>query len=501
MKKYKALGQVYTPDWLVKEILDFTGYNSANILDKFIFEPACGDGAFLREIVNRYITFGQELRYTVEQIKKGLETYIYGIEIDTTEWEKCIQNLNRIVEDRLSIKVDWKIFNLNTLYFYKNYNSFFDFVVGNPPYIRIHNLDPDTRELLKKEFQFSDGTIDIYTSFFELGINSLKNNGILGFITPNGYLHASSCKKFRQYLQQARIVRKIVDFKSNKVFENFSTYTAISILQKNNIEDNFQYYEYNDKKIVFVNNINFNNLTNKDWSFANPENEKFLQEIRLNENVTVKDFFDVQYALTTLRDKIFIGKVVQFNENLTYFNSSLIENNLLKRVVKASRFKGVIDESKKMIFPYEKVDNRWRIIPEEKLKTDYPNCYTYFKNNKAELENRDLSKNTLWYEYGRSQGIQTVHNEKIIMSNIIKDSVEFYKVPNDILVYSGLFITKNNLHSEWEMMEEVLKSEDFIKYLRLTGKDLSSGYKQISSKHVKEYKICEFIRGSLQDII
>ncbi len=120
MSKHKTLGQVFTPDWIVSEILNFVGYNSADILDKFIFEPACGDGAFLKEIANRYIAFAREQKQTTKQIKQGLETYIYGVELDPTEYQKCIQNLNKITENKLDIKIEWKIFNENTLYFYKN---------------------------------------------------------------------------------------------------------------------------------------------------------------------------------------------------------------------------------------------------------------------------------------------------------------------------------------------------------------------------------------------
>lgn len=55
MAKHKSLGQVFTPDWIVSEILDLVGYNNESILDKYILEPSSGDGAFLLEIVKRYI--------------------------------------------------------------------------------------------------------------------------------------------------------------------------------------------------------------------------------------------------------------------------------------------------------------------------------------------------------------------------------------------------------------------------------------------------------------
>jgi hypothetical protein len=40
MKKHKILGQVFTPKWIVNEILDSLEYNNENILDKYILEPS-----------------------------------------------------------------------------------------------------------------------------------------------------------------------------------------------------------------------------------------------------------------------------------------------------------------------------------------------------------------------------------------------------------------------------------------------------------------------------
>jgi adenine-specific DNA-methyltransferase len=200
MGKQKSLGQVFTPKWIIDEILDLVGYTNDDILDKYILEPSSGDGAFLLEIVNRYINICLSKKLNEHEIVKRLEKYIYAIEIDEIEYSKSIKNLNQLVEEKILISegVNWNIYNQNTLDVYKNYALYFDFIVGNPPYIRIHNLDSQTKDILKKDFLFSEGTIDIYLSFFEMGIKMLKKNGVLGFITPNSYLHNSS---YRFYVE------------------------------------------------------------------------------------------------------------------------------------------------------------------------------------------------------------------------------------------------------------------------------------------------------------
>jgi adenine-specific DNA-methyltransferase len=490
MLKHKILGQVFTPKWIVNEILDLIDYQGSKILDKYILEPSSGDGAFLNEIVKRYIESCKNNHLQNNIIKERLEKYIFAVELDETEYKKSIANLNYLVlQFGINEQVNWKIFNENTLDFYKNYIGFFDYVVGNPPYIRIHNLDLTTREILKNEFQFSKGTIDIYLSFYEMGFKLLKEDGYLGYITPNSFLHNSSYQSFRDYLKREKTLKTLIDFKANKIFKGFSTYTAITIFRKNNKSDFFEYKELIIDKIELKNKINFNSLSKLDWSFTDVENENFLRNLEKDKNSTVKDFFDVQYGFATLRDKIFIQKTIPFDDNLVYFNGSLIEKGLLKKVVKGSKYKGFVDENEKIIFPYELIDNRYIPITEDKLKKQYPKTYQYFLKNRDELERRDLNKETIWYEYGRSQGVQTIHQEKIVLSTLVNGKIDFFKVPKDVLMYSGIFIVKNKSFSDWKVIENVLKSEEFYKYIRLTGKDFSGGYKSVTSKQIKNFKI------------
>ena len=72
---------------------------------------------------------------------------------------------------------------------------------------------------------------------------------------------------------------------------------------------------------------------------------------------------------------------------------------------------------------------------------------------------------------------------------MVNGQIEYYKVPEDVLMYSGLFITKNKPYSDWKIIEDILKSNEFYKYIRLTGKDFSGGYKSITSKQIKEFRI------------
>lgn len=491
IKKHKTLGQVYTPVWIVSEILDNVGYKGNHILKKYIFEPACGDGAFLQEIVKRYICASAEKGYSQSEIIKDLETFIVAIEIDETAYKSCLNRLNKIVSDFMAqeIKLNWQIYNDNTLHRYKDFKNYFDFVVGNPPYIRIHNLDMETRKLLKQKFLFAVGTIDIYISFFEIAFFVIKPNGQIGYITPNSFLHNASYKTFRSFLQAQKHLKTLIDFKSHKVFEGFSTYTAISIFSELPNRDYFIYKEMREGQIKEVNQIAFDELTPQKWNLTDSNSELFLEDLFKNKNTMLKDFFDVQYGFATLRDKIFIGKVQEFDAENFLFNGHLVEKEILKKIVKGSRYKGGVNEIEYILFPYSYNGKKYQALPEEVLKKHLPNAYKYLLLNKQELEKRDLDKGVAWFEFGRSQGIQTIHKEKIILSTLANDKINYHKIDKDTMLYSGIFITKKHPNTPWDLIENVLTSEDFFRYIRITGKDFSSGYKSISTKQIKEYRV------------
>lgn len=492
MRKHKTLGQVYTPVWVVKEILDLIGYNNISILTSSIMEPACGDGAFLTEIVKRYIATAQENNWCDNKIKNGLETFIYGIELDLDEYQKCIENLNKTIKTLTSVKsINWNILNNNTLYTYDKYLSHFDFIAGNPPYVRIHNLDDDIRDFIKDNFTYSEGTIDIYISFFEMAFKMIKPDGLIGYITPNSFLHNASYNKFRDFLQQSKSIKTLIDFKSNKIFDGYSTYTAITILNFKNTKESFKYKELVDGKIKTLNNISFSELNNKKWSFTNRENEAFLINLQKGTNSTISDYFNVQYGFATLRDKIFTGQTIdnKENSNLPLFNGEPMEPEILKPVVKGSKFNGLADDTRKIIFPYKKENDRYIVIPEQEMKSVYPHCYAYFLKNKEELLARKSDRGALWYQYGRSQGVQTMHQEKIVLSTMMDSEIKFHKISADVMVYSGIFITRKSTDVPWAIIENLLLSKDFVKFVRLTGKDLSGGYKSVTTKQIKDFRI------------
>ena len=266
--KEKELGQVFTPLWIVEMMLDKINYSKKyNILDKKILEPSCGEGAFLVEIVKIYIEKSIEENISLEEIKYNLENNIYGVEIDISCFKKCIENLNLIAKSFALDNVKWKISNSDYLLF--KFEEKFDYIIGNPPYVRVHNLDEETKIFLKNNYSFCNkGTTDLYYAFYEKALAEINNiDGLVSFITPNSFMTNATGNKLRDYIIDRKFLKSLINFGEYQIFDNASTYNAIMLLSATKSED-FDYFEFTDK-INFVNKIKSNIFYKKNWNFSN----------------------------------------------------------------------------------------------------------------------------------------------------------------------------------------------------------------------------------------
>lgn len=75
----KSLGQVFTPKNIVVDMLNLINYEGKKILKKHIIDNSCGDGAFLKVIVERYICEYIKEYGDLNDVEDYLEKYIHGI--------------------------------------------------------------------------------------------------------------------------------------------------------------------------------------------------------------------------------------------------------------------------------------------------------------------------------------------------------------------------------------------------------------------------------------
>ena len=113
----------------------------------------------------------------------------------------------------------------------------FDVVIGNPPYIRQEDIK-QLKPTLQQSYQCYTGVADLFVYFYELGLNLLKPQGHLTYISSNKYFRAGYGEKLRQLLGDSTTIYNLIDFGDFPVFEEAIAYPSIITLSKNKSENN-----------------------------------------------------------------------------------------------------------------------------------------------------------------------------------------------------------------------------------------------------------------------
>jgi hypothetical protein len=112
----------------------------------------------------------------------------------------------------------------------------FDAIIGNPPYVRPHNIEPEVKKYFWAHFKTFVKKSDLYCCFIEQGISLLHEGGTFGFIVSDGWLRLDSFQELRQMLLSHTKLQTIIDFTDN-VFEQASVKTLVMILVRETLQD------------------------------------------------------------------------------------------------------------------------------------------------------------------------------------------------------------------------------------------------------------------------
>ncbi|GHB80966.1 HsdM family class I SAM-dependent methyltransferase [Persicitalea jodogahamensis] len=478
----KLLGQVYTPPVIVQKILNEAGINDENFPGKSILDPACGDGRFLVEVVRRIVQYSAN-----SNLEKNL-SYVYGWDIDQKALDLCRINLNKEIEN-LDVTIDWNLFKKDALHELES-DSKFDFIIGNPPYIRIQHLLVRQRNFLQEKYSFcKSGSTDTYIAFFELAAKLLSSNGVCGFITPNSYFFSETARVLRRYFEEKQNLIVITNFGSIRVFENTGTYSAITVFGNCNREA-FRYelsdsdFAYSGREITFK-ELGENDLWQLDASSPQSSNGERLGDI-----------CQISVGITTLSDKLYLFSIQEIiSDEIAKVRSkagtlATIERSLLKPIIKGSRLKNSEEPiSEYILFPYLKnSEGKHEIIPEKNMKSDYPFAYAYLLSQKSGLDKRDNGRpNTVaWYAFGRAQSLDKSFGKKIVFSPMNKQPKFILYENESATIYSGYFI---KYKGDYHRLLTQLNSEKMANYMAIAGRDFRGGWKGYSKKIVENFRV------------
>lgn len=170
-------GVVYTRRWVVELMLDLAGYTpDIDLVNCLAIEPAAGQGAFLLPMIERLIISCKSHQHPLMTLASSLLAY----EIDTA---RAIHARSAIISSLCQLGVKrseaeelahaW--IHTGDYLLEDSQLPAADFVIGNPPYIRLEDINPALQTTYRAMYHTMQGRADLYIAFFEAALRGLKS--------------------------------------------------------------------------------------------------------------------------------------------------------------------------------------------------------------------------------------------------------------------------------------------------------------------------------------
>jgi hypothetical protein len=159
-------------------------------------------------------------------------------------------------------------------------NEGFDIVIGNPPYVSTKGVNEEYKKILENQYGFAD---DLYNHFYFKGIQLLKENGVLTYISSKTFWTIQTKKNLRELLLENKLLQ-LVD--TANPFSSAMVDTCITMVQKQNSPLNPHTITFIDAKEDIqkrtscqVSSSVYQNVTNNVFFVPNTFNLKVYEKI------------------------------------------------------------------------------------------------------------------------------------------------------------------------------------------------------------------------------
>lgn len=224
-----------------------------------VLDPACGSGAFLVYVFsyllaeNRRVDdiLGGGLYSYDEFVRNILSDNIFGVDVNeesveitklslwlaTAQKGKKLTALDATIRHGNSLVDDPAVVGDSAFVWEEQFpevmkNGGFDVVVGNPPYVRSRdNVLDEIDDYVRSHYETVQEKVNLYLLFMERALQLVKDGGWFGFVVPNSWLGMESAHKTRELLLEKTSLHSFVNLVGES-FPKINVETVIFTLQK-----------------------------------------------------------------------------------------------------------------------------------------------------------------------------------------------------------------------------------------------------------------------------
>ncbi|MFF2287429.1 Eco57I restriction-modification methylase domain-containing protein [Peribacillus butanolivorans] len=339
----------------------------------------------------------------------------------------------------------------------------FDFIIGNPPYIRIQNMVKYAKEEVEyyqdPKSKYTCGltrNFDKYSLFVERAISLLNPTGRLGFIIPNKFLTLQYGQALRTLIYKNKLLEELYHFGSQKVFKGKGIYTCILTLDKSSsdyfaVKDIYDLDEWkrdNQKGLEISTHNILEYEAEKQWVFLSDKLKDVFDNIMSTISTKIEDIASPFVGLQTSADRIFILKnPTNIDDKYIYITDSAKNTwKIEKDITRPMLYKQEVnlysepDIQTYAIFPYKSFEgNTATLYSLSDMQNQFPECLKYLNQYQSQLLTRSVDDldATNFYKYGRTQSLTKFQNDDKIVWSVITLEPKYFIDRNNFLFTGG----------------------------------------------------------------
>ncbi len=233
----KSRGAIFTRAEVVDFVLDLAGYSGDQPLhEKRLLEPSFGGGDFLLPAVRRLLGAWRSARKT-SSVLEDLGDALRAVELHRETFHStCVavvsllkregidERTAKSLADRWLVQGDFLLAPLD---------GQFDFVVGNPPYVRQELIPAALLAEYRDRYHTMFDRADIYIPFIERSLSVLAKGGCLGFICADRWMKNRYGGPLRSLVADQFHLKIYVDMVDTPAFHSdVIAYPAITIISR-----------------------------------------------------------------------------------------------------------------------------------------------------------------------------------------------------------------------------------------------------------------------------
>ncbi len=388
--------------------------------------------------------YGNFLAVDDENLKFFVSANLTLFDFDEKEAAKEFANLKKEYDSIFNLEsnhpFEWRFEFPEILDDDGNFKGF-DLIIGNPPYIRQEELK-ELKPHLAKNYKVYKGTSDIYTYFYELGFNVLKDRGgVLSYITSNKYTRAGYGEALREFLLKNVKVLEYTDLNGIKVFDSATVDTSILCFEKSKSKDNkFKYLALSNEILktcaydigLYKDFAEFsqNSLSKESFTFSDENTSALKAKIeRIGTPLKEWQGLNIYRGILTGYNEAFIITTEKRNEILANCKDEAEKERTAKLIRKMLRGRDI------KRYSYEwaglwviNAHNGYKNQNGEKVEAInieyYPSLKKHFDEFYPQLEKR-ADKGLTPYNLRNCAYIEEFEREKIVYSEIVRKP-QFY---------------------------------------------------------------------------